>query len=159
MAKVVVQNSLFNGQWKLSSFVVPAVMFTEPEYAVVSKVISLDENGIVIAPTITSKGEEDEELLELDMYKAELKHNDRAILDSSDEDGFVKIYCKKGTGTIVKATIVSSRAGEIINEVSLAIKHGIDLEGVGRNIHSYPTLGEAVMGCGLQFINSKWTTM
>jgi len=46
----------------------------------------------------------------------------------------------------------------MINEVSLAIKHGIDLEGVGRNIHSYPTLGETVMGCGLQYINSKWKT-
>mmetsp|Transcript_38257 Transcript_38257/g.70191 ORF Transcript_38257/g.70191 Transcript_38257/m.70191 type:complete len:99 (+) Transcript_38257:291-587(+) len=37
--------------------------------------------------------------------------------------------------------------------------HGIDLEGVGRNIHSYPMLGEAAMGCGLQYINSKWTTL
>ena len=152
MAKVVVQNSLFKGQWKLSSFVVPAVMYTEPEYAVVNKVISLDENGHVV-PTVKENDEE------LDMYKAELKHNDRAILDSSDEDGFVKIYCKKGTGTIVGCTVVSSRAGEIINEISLAIKHGIDLEGVGRNIHAYPTLGEGVMGCGLQFINSKWATM
>lgn len=151
MAKVVVQNSLFEGQWKLSSFVVPAVMYTEPEYAVVGSVISLDENGLVI-PAV--KGDEGE----LDVYKAELTHNDRAILDSSDGDGFVKIFCKKGSGTIVGCTIVSSRAGEIINEVSLAIKHGIDLEGVGRNIHSYPTLGEAVMGCGLQYINSKWTT-
>eukprot|EP00571_Detonula_confervacea_P015868 CAMPEP_0172301046 /NCGR_PEP_ID=MMETSP1058-20130122/3016_1 /TAXON_ID=83371 /ORGANISM="Detonula confervacea, Strain CCMP 353" /LENGTH=572 /DNA_ID=CAMNT_0013011035 /DNA_START=60 /DNA_END=1778 /DNA_ORIENTATION=+ len=152
MAKVVVQNSLFEGQWKLSSFVVPAVMYTEPEYAVVNKVISLDENGHVV-PTAKENDEE------CDIYKAELKHNDRAILDSSDEDGFVKIFCKKGTGTIVGCTVVSSRAGEIINEISLAIKHGIDLEGLGRNIHSYPTLGEGVMGCGLQFINSKWTTM
>ncbi|KAL7528511.1 LOW QUALITY PROTEIN: hypothetical protein ACHAXR_002485 [Thalassiosira sp. AJA248-18] len=151
MAKVVVQNSLFKGQWKLSSFVVPAVMYTEPEYAVVNKVISLDENGHVV-PTV----KEDED--EFDIYKAELKHNDRAILDSSDEDGFVKIFCKKGSGTIVGCTIVSSRAGEIVNEVSLAMKHGIDLEGLGRNIHSYPTLGEAVMGCGLQEINSRWVT-
>jgi len=152
MAKVVVQNSLFDGQWKLSTFVVPAVMYTEPEYAVVSKVISLDENGLVV-PTPA------EDPAELDVYKAELQHNDRAILDSSDADGFVKIFCKKNTGTIVGCTIVSTRAGEIVNEVALAIKHGIDLEGLGRNIHSYPTLGEAVMGCGLQYINSKWKTM
>ena len=45
------------------------------------------------------------------------------------------------------------------HQVALAIKHGIDLEGLGRNVHSYPTLGEAVMACGLQYINSKWTTM
>lgn len=151
MAKVVVQNSLFEGQWKLSSFVVPAVMYTELEYAVVSKVISLDENGNVVrAPKLDMEA--------IDVYKAELKGNDRAILDSSDKEGFVKIHCKKGTGTIVGCTIVCTRAGEMINEVSLAIKHGIDLEGIGRNIHSYPTLGEAVMGCGLQFVNSRWAT-
>ena len=152
MAKVVVQNSLFDGQWKLSSFVVPAVMYTEPEYATITNVISLDEDGHVVATP-----PEDNE--EYDVYKAELKHNDRAILDSSDSDGFVKILCKKGTGSIVGCTIISSRAGEIVNEVSLAIKHNIGLEGLGRNIHSYPTLGEGVMGCGLQFINSRWVTM
>ena len=154
MAKVVVQNSLFGGQWKLSSFVVPAVMYTEPEYAVVSRVITLDENGHVVP---TAKEDKDEEVY--DIYKAELQYNDRAILDSSDKDGYVKIYCKKGTGEIDKANIISSRAGEMVNEISLAIKHGIDLEGIGRNIHSYPTIGEAVMGCGIQFINSKWQTM
>ena len=154
MAKVVVQNSLFRGKWKLSSLVVPAVMYTDPEYAVLrSTVISLDENGHVVRPT------DREEIESFDTYKAELKHNDRAILDGTDEDGFVTIQCKAGTGEIVGCTIVSTRAGEMINEVSLAIKHGIDLEGVGRNIHSYPTLGEAVMSCGLQYINSKWETM
>ena len=123
MAKVVVQNSLFGGKWSLREFVVPAVMYTDPEYAVVDRVITLDEKGHVVP---SRKYDE----CELDVYKTELTHNDRAILDGSDADGFVKISCKRGTGTIVGCTIVSSRAGEIVNEVSLAIKHGIDLEGV-----------------------------
>ncbi|KAL7438545.1 hypothetical protein ACHAXM_006349 [Skeletonema potamos] len=138
MAKVVVQNALFKGQWRLSSLVVPAVMYTDPEYATIGK-INVDENDNVVSPIENKE--------ELDFYKAELQHNDRAILDSSDKTSFVKICCKKGTGTIVGCTIVSTRAGEMINEVSLAMKHNIGLEGVGRNIHSYPTLGEAVMGC------------
>lgn len=150
MAKVVVQNALFRGQWRLSSLVVPAVMYTDPEYATVGK-IHVDENNNVVSAIESNE--------EVDIYKAELQHNDRAILDSSDKTSFVKIFCKKGTGTIVGCTIVSTRAGEMINEVSLAMKHDISLEGVGRNIHSYPTLGEAVMGCGIQFINSRWETM
>ncbi len=152
MAKVVVQNSLFDGDWRLSTFVVPAVMYTEPEYAVISKAITLDEKGLVVPRDATTKED-------CDVYKAELMHNDRAILDSSDKNGFVKIHCKKETGEIVECTIVSTRAGEIANEVSLAMKYGIGIEGLGRNIHSYPTLGEAVMGCGLQFINARWETM
>ena len=159
MAKVAVQNSLFDGQWKLSSFVVPAVMYTDPEYAVVNNVITLDENGHVVPTTSQPQQFDNNKDDTVDVYKAKLEHNDRAILDSTDKNGFVKIYCKKGTGTIVGCTIVSSRAGEIVNEISLAMKHDIDLHGLGRNIHSYPTLGEAVMGCGLQFINSRWITM
>lgn len=154
MAKVVVQNALFRGTWKLSSLVVPAVMYTDPEYAVVrSNLICLNDRGHVIRQTNKDVD------LTLDTYKADLKHNDRAILDGTDEDGFVIVRCHRGTGNIVSCTIVSTRAGEMINEVSLAMKHGIDLEGIGRNIHAYPTLGEAVMSCGLQYINSKWETM
>ncbi len=41
------------------------------------------------------------------------------------------------TDEIVGVTIVASRAGELINEVTLAMKHGIGLSGIGRNIHSY----------------------
>jgi len=136
MAKVVVQNSLFDDEWRLSSLVVPACMYTEPEYASV---------GIVNANSD-----------EVDIYTASLEHNDRAILESDNDYGYAKVFCKKGTGTIVGCTIVASRAGEIINEVTLAMKHGVPLEGIGRNIHSYPTTGEAVMMCGLQLINSKW---
>lgn len=140
MAKVIVQNALFNDDWQISSLVVPAVMYTEPEYATVG---------------LSGKEAAAKEGVEIDVYRAGLEHNDRAILEE-DNRGFVKILCKKGTGTIVGATIVAARAGEMINEVTLAMKHEIGLDGIGRNIHSYPTTGEAVMGCGLQFINSRW---
>ena len=35
MAKMAVQNGLAGDDWKLSSLVVPAAMYTEPEYATV----------------------------------------------------------------------------------------------------------------------------
>jgi len=134
MAKVVVQNALFDDDWKLSSLVVPSCMYTEPEFASVGSVTGGDD---------------------VDVYTASLEHNDRSILES-DKEGYAKIFCKKGTGTIIGCSIIASRAGEIINEVTLAMKHGITLEGIGRNIHCYPTTGESVMSCGLQLINSKW---
>eukprot|EP00540_Astrosyne_radiata_P000923 CAMPEP_0116824948 /NCGR_PEP_ID=MMETSP0418-20121206/1680_1 /TAXON_ID=1158023 /ORGANISM="Astrosyne radiata, Strain 13vi08-1A" /LENGTH=523 /DNA_ID=CAMNT_0004453375 /DNA_START=427 /DNA_END=1998 /DNA_ORIENTATION=+ len=140
MAKQVVQNALFNDTWKLSDFVVPAVAYTEPEFATV---------GIIGEEDAAKKG------IKVDVYKAGLEHNDRAILESNNI-GFAKIFCEEGTDKIVGAVIVASRAGEMINEVTLAMKHGIGLRGIGRNIHAYPTTGEAVMGCGIQFINSHW---
>ncbi len=140
MAKVVIQNALFDDDWKLSSLIVPAVAYTEPEYATVG----------LFAEDAASKAS-----IDVDVYRTSLEHNDRAITES-DTNGICKILCKKGTDEIVGATIVASRAGELINEVTLAMKHGIGLGGIGRNIHSYPTTGEAIMGCGLQFINARW---
>ena len=139
MAKLVVQNSLAGDDWKLSSLVVPAVAYTEPEYATV---------GIASIDQATKKG------IEVDVYRAGLEHNDRAICEGSNI-GFCKIFVKKGTDEIMGATIVAERAGEMINEVSLAMKNKLGLYAIGRNIHSYPTTGEAVMGCGVQYINSK----
>jgi len=112
----------------------PATCYIEPEFATVGDL---------------SGGKD------VDVYSASLEHNDRAILDG-DKEGYVKIFCKKGTGTIIGCCIIAGRAGELINEVTLAMKHGISLDGIGRNIHCYPTTGESVMGCGLQIINSKW---
>ena len=140
MAKLVVQNALFDDDWKLSSLVVPATVYTEPELATV---------GIYSAELAEAKG------MEVDVIRTGLEHNDRAILDGSNI-GFCKIVCKKGTDTILGATIVADRAGEMINEVTLAMKYGIGLKEVGRNIHCYPTTGEAVGFCGVQYINSKW---
>lgn len=140
MAKLVVQNALFGDNWKLSSLVVPAVMYTEPEYATAG---------------VSSKEMAEKMGLRVDTYRAGLEHNDRAILESANV-GFCKIHCKEGTDEIVGCTIVAERAGEMINEVTLAMKNNIGLRAIGRNIHSYPTTSEAVMGCGIQYINSHW---
>jgi pyruvate/2-oxoglutarate dehydrogenase complex dihydrolipoamide dehydrogenase (E3) component len=140
MAKQVVQNALFGDSWKLSDFVTPSVMYTEPEYATV---------GIASAEAAAIRG------IQVDIYRGGLEHNDRAILES-DNHGFCKVICEAGTDKILGATIVASRAGEIINEVTLAMRHNIGLAGIGRNIHAYPTTGEALMGAGIQYINSKW---
>ena len=135
MAKVAVQNSIFNDSWKLSSLVVPATMYTEPEYASVGHTVIDDDT---------------------DAFTTSIEHNDRSILEGETHPGFVRIYCKKGTDTIVGAVIISSRAGEMISEIVLAMTQHIGLFQIGRAIHSYPTLGEAVMGAGLTYIRTKW---
>lgn len=135
MAKVAVQNSIFNDSWKLSSLVVPATMYTEPEYASVGHT-RVDDNT--------------------DVYTSDIEHNDRSILEGETHPGFVRIYCNKGTDKIVGAICVSSRGGEMISEVVLAMTQDIGLFQIGRAIHSYPTLSEAVMGAGLAFIRTRW---
>jgi pyruvate/2-oxoglutarate dehydrogenase complex dihydrolipoamide dehydrogenase (E3) component len=72
---------------------------------------------------------------------------DRALLDG-EQEGFVKIHVRDGTDTILGATIVARHAGEMINEISLAMVAGIGLKTVSRVIHSYPTQAEAIRKAG-----------
>jgi pyruvate/2-oxoglutarate dehydrogenase complex dihydrolipoamide dehydrogenase (E3) component len=68
---------------------------------------------------------------------------DRAITDSED-DGFVKIHVREGSGHILGATVVARHAGEMINVISLAMVAGLGLDALDGVIHAYPTQGEAI---------------
>jgi pyruvate/2-oxoglutarate dehydrogenase complex dihydrolipoamide dehydrogenase (E3) component len=67
----------------------------------------------------------------------------RAICDG-EEDGFVKIHVQEGSDTILGATVVGRHAGEMINDISLAIQSGIGLAALGRVIRPYPTQAAAI---------------
>lgn len=88
-------------------------------------------------------------------YCAELEHNDRAILDGETE-GFVKLTCAKGSAVVLGGTIVAAHAGDLISEVTLAVKEGLTIESLARTIHSYPTVGESVMGAALGWVRAHW---
>jgi pyruvate/2-oxoglutarate dehydrogenase complex dihydrolipoamide dehydrogenase (E3) component len=67
----------------------------------------------------------------------------RAIADG-EEIGFVKIHVRERTDRILGATIVARHAGEMINEITLAIVARIGLRTLARVIHAYPTQAEAI---------------
>jgi pyruvate/2-oxoglutarate dehydrogenase complex dihydrolipoamide dehydrogenase (E3) component len=96
--------------------------------------------------------------VEFDTYRAELAHNDRAILDG-DNEGFVKLTCAKGTDKLLGGTIVAAHAGDLLAEVTLAIKEGVGLASLARVVHPYPTVGESVMGASLGYIRAHWKKM
>jgi pyruvate/2-oxoglutarate dehydrogenase complex dihydrolipoamide dehydrogenase (E3) component len=66
---------------------------------------------------------------------------DRAIVDEAG--GFVKILTRPGTDKILGATVVAPRAGEMLAELTLAMRHGIGLKKLFGTIHPYPTYTEA----------------
>jgi pyruvate/2-oxoglutarate dehydrogenase complex dihydrolipoamide dehydrogenase (E3) component len=79
----------------------------------------------------------------VDTYVRPMNQVDRAIADG-DEEGFVKVHVRKGTDRILGATIVARHAGEMMNEISLAIARGIGLGTLSGVIHPYPTQAEAI---------------
>ena len=60
---------------------------------------------------------------------------------------------------ILRRITLFGRAGEIINELTVAIKEGVGLGALGRVIHPYPSTGESVMGAGLMYIRSQWAKL
>ena len=126
-AKIVVQNALFAGFKKLSDLHMPWCTYTDPEIAHVG----------LYAHEAEAQG------LEVDTYTVNFDDNDRAVADG-EEDGFVKIHVKGGSDKILGATIVARAAGDMINELTLAIVAGIGLKTLGEVIHCYPTQSEAI---------------
>ena len=144
MARIVIQNALFAvgpfGKKKASDLIIPWATYTSPEIAHVGMYEKdAKESGV-----------------EIDTYTQELADVDRAILEGQDE-GFVKIHTKKGTGEIVGATIVSENAGDMISEITLAMTNKIGLGKIASTIHPYPTQAEAIRKLGDQFNRTKLT--
>jgi len=133
MAGMVVENALFGGDCQFDHTLIPWATFTEPE----------------VAHTGLYERDFAERGIECETYKTGLEHCDRAILESATE-GFVKIHVLKGTDTILGATIVAPCAGEMISELTVAMQADIGLGTLGRVVHPYPTIAEAIKGCGIR---------
>ena len=55
----------------------------------------------------------------------------------------VKLFVTRD-GRIHGASIVCERAGELINEVSVAMRNGLTLKQLASGIHAYPSFGMAL---------------
>jgi pyruvate/2-oxoglutarate dehydrogenase complex dihydrolipoamide dehydrogenase (E3) component len=115
------------GRQKSSALTVPWCTYTDPEIAHVGMYARDAEKRGIAVQTLT----------------VPLADVDRAVLDGETE-GFARVHLKKGSDRILGATIVARHAGEMINELSLAITNGLGLSAIGRTIHPYPTQAEAI---------------
>jgi pyruvate/2-oxoglutarate dehydrogenase complex dihydrolipoamide dehydrogenase (E3) component len=126
-ARILIANSLFMGRNKTSALTVPWCTYTDPEIAHVG----------LYEQDARDKG------LKVTTLTVPLSDIDRAVLDGETE-GFARVHLRKGTDTILGATIVARHAGEMINEFSLAITNGLGMGAIGRTIHPYPTQAEVI---------------
>lgn len=62
---------------------------------------------------------------------------------SNQRNGFVKVIASH-TGVLLGASIVAPRAGEMIHELTLAIRHNMKADTIAETIHAFPTWSEAV---------------
>ena len=126
-ARIVVQNALFLGRQRLSALIIPWCTYTDPAIAHVGLYVQQARERDIPVKTFT-----------IPMHEV-----DRAIADD-EETGFVKIHVRERTDRILGATIVARHAGDMINEITLAMVAGIGLRTLARVIHAYPTQAEAI---------------
>ena len=131
MAQIVIQNALFPhpfglGKASTDSLVIPWCTYTEPEIAHV---------GMYEADA-RAKG------IAIETFTQPFAEVDRAVLDGEDA-GFARVHVRKGTDRILGATVVAADAGNLISEVTVAMKAGAGLGTIGSAIHPYPTQAEA----------------
>lgn len=140
LARTVIRNALFLGREKASRLLIPWCTYTSPEVAHVGMLPEeAEERGIAV-----------------ETFLQELADVDRALLDG-EQEGFVKVHVKKGSDRILGATIVAAHAGELISEITVAMKHGLGLKALGATIHPYPTQAEAIRKLGDQYNRTRLT--
>jgi len=59
-------------------------------------------------------------------------------------DGFVKLFCRPGTGIVVGGVVVAPRASELIHAVSLAVEGRMTVDQVAHAFTVYPSLSGSI---------------
>ncbi len=122
------RNALLPGSSRGFSAVVPYTLFTDPEIAHV---------GLPEAEARRRHGDG------VRVTRWNLERVDRAVTEDAC-DGFIKVT-HTAKGRVLGATIVADRAGEVITEFALAMRHNLTLRDIAGAIHAYPTYATGAM--------------
>jgi pyruvate/2-oxoglutarate dehydrogenase complex dihydrolipoamide dehydrogenase (E3) component len=107
--------------------VIPRVTFIEPELASV---------GLTQAEAVAAG-------FETMIYRTPIHMLARAAVDGK-QSGVLKVVVDKKTDLILGAHMLGERAGEVLHELALAMRHGLPFAVVRVGIRSYPTYSEAI---------------
>jgi pyruvate/2-oxoglutarate dehydrogenase complex dihydrolipoamide dehydrogenase (E3) component len=114
---------------------VAANVFTDPEVASVGVTQTQVESGAVQALTVTLP----------------LATNARAKMQGIT-DGFVKFFCRPGSGSVLGGVVVAPRASELILPLSLSVQHGLTVDQVAHTFAIYPSLSGSLTEAARQLM-------
>jgi len=127
-ARMAVQNALMQAQLRQNSSVIPWCTYCDPEIAHIGMHV----------------WEARQQSIPIKSFTVMMHDVDRSITDGQDS-GFVKIHIAEGSDRILGATIVASRASELINEMAVIMSAGIGMKALAAVAHTYPAQSEAIM--------------
>jgi pyruvate/2-oxoglutarate dehydrogenase complex dihydrolipoamide dehydrogenase (E3) component len=124
-AERAVRDMFFPGRAPVADLV-PWCTFTDPELA---------HAGLTTDEAEARFGED------VDVWRVDLRHNDRARADEATEGAIVVVTAKE---RVVGAHVLAPSAGELIHELTLAIQQGLTLNEIASLVHVYPTMATSV---------------
>jgi dihydrolipoamide dehydrogenase len=117
-----------SGEEKIEEVVIPGVIFTAPEVALVG-LTELEANKLGIATHIG---------------KFAFRGLGKAMA-SNETEGFVKIIADQETDRILGAQCVGPHATDLISEMVIAVREELTAEELGNTVHAHPTFAEVWM--------------
>jgi dihydrolipoamide dehydrogenase len=113
-------------------------VFTDPEIATVGY----------------TQADVDAKRIEANVVKLPLLRNPRAKMQGI-RDGFVKLFCRPGTGIVVGGVVVAPKASELIHPISIAVDNSLTVEQIASAFTVYPSLSGSIAEVARQLHNRK----
>lgn len=132
--KIAVENAFTNADKKTDYSSLPWVVFTDPQIAGAG----LDEQQAKAAE------------IPFEVSKLPLTEVPRSIA-ANDTRGFIKLIRNPETDKLIGARVVSPEGGELIQQLSMAIKYGITVQELGESMYPYLTLSEGIKLAAITF--------
>jgi dihydrolipoamide dehydrogenase len=134
---VMVAERIAGHKAQLNYDVVPSVIYTHPEIASVGRT--------------EEQLKADGESYNVGMFP--FAANGRAMA-ATDTDGFVKIIADAETDRILGAHIIGPNAGDLCQQIVIAMEFGSSAEDIGMMVFSHPSISEAVHEAALAVNNA-----
>jgi pyruvate/2-oxoglutarate dehydrogenase complex dihydrolipoamide dehydrogenase (E3) component len=140
--RIAFQNALLRGQQRQSQLTIPWCTYCDPEIAHIGAHV----------------WEARQQSIPIKSFTVMMHDIDRAITDGQNL-GFVKVHVKEGTDEILGATIVASRASELINEMSVIISAKIGMKDLANIVHTYPAESGGIVLAALAWVRNHSTPL
>ena len=125
--RIAMWHSLGDSVSPLDMRTVSGNVFTDPEIATVGY----------------SQRDVDAGLINADTVMLPLATNARAKMQEM-RDGFVKVFCRRGTRIVVGGVVVAPKASELIHPLALAVENRLTVDQVAKAFTVYPSLSGSV---------------
>ena len=132
--KIAVENAFTGSEKKADYSSLPWVVFTDPQ----------------VAGTGLDEAQAAAQNIHFEVSLLKLKDVPRAIV-ANDTRGFIKLIRNIETDKLIGARVVAPEGGELIEQLSMAIKYGITVKELAESFYPYLTLSEGIKLAAITF--------